>query len=874
VARTAMKLRRESLLLSLRTALAALVLSLPVLIAASRDAGLSVSGFLPAVAATLLVDLRLGKTAGDAFWFSVGCVTGAFFSALTLSILAGFGAETNAVALGVLLTAWCFFYNCLRLHTLMVRLAIVVTVLLLLRSKIEERAPSWALCMGLALEGCWGALVAVVFARYVNLQTARRELRNALVNDCVPKIVTLYVSATRQWIAAEAGRRTEEEKLTIEREPQLTSGTAQQLELAAAAGLARVRELAAEMAWEPGWLEVAPPMLSDPAKVLAFTEKLESMLACVASMRRAHEVGTTREYGARILGPLCVPLLNASNVVFANVQRLLQLLRSSSAPVGPLLSPPWEQLQQAVEMVDGQFSVLRRQYLYAEQAEYPGNDYMTNLHFLLHWRLFAYTLAGASVAAYPNNQVNFVASQLTGHVPPMTYGKPLCGSKMRVRSCFFSREDLRNFQFRVAGKRALALLCASLITLLPAVRETFRETDDSLRPFADNSAWAPVTVALVMEGNVGASYHKALNRVLGTLFAALVNFPLLAALGLNPYLAAVQVFVFVFAFSLLREFRFWNYLGIMGALTTCIFVIGAYDRSMSADHTQLFVLSRIAQTLIGVFIAIVFNLLVWPLHAEEQLRLSVANTVGRCSNLMRSIISAQHDAFGQPDPQSFLKERHAEICTLENKIRDRLSRHQTLLQETRVENYLCGRCRPFPSERYADMVHRCNDLLSACASMRKAIAVLNQEGKDTLDVRFYESILRPVELPIDHVRDNVVLLSQRIILALFTRSAIPATQQTESAQALTQDLERAFGNVINNWLAMCRRLASPGADPNMLRLSDALSIGGLLFQMREYCRVLVALGGSVMDVMYETSSSRRDRNAALLQEEMDSLSWH
>ncbi|OLT45374.1 hypothetical protein BJF85_19170 [Saccharomonospora sp. CUA-673] len=167
----------------------------------------------------------------------------------------------------------------------------------------------------------------------------------------------------------------------------------------------------------------------------------------------------------------------------------------------------------------------------------------------------------------------------------------------------------------------LTWMAAARLTLCVAVAELVRLTVP-----LDNSYWITLTVGLVLKPDFGSVFGRAVLRGVGTVAGVGIGAAVLGLGAAQHSVALVAVVAFLSAGLVLGQVR--NY-GIFSAFVTPLIIL-QMDLSIGGDWSV--VLARLADTVVGCAIVLVFGYLLWPGTRRPQVggRLAdVADTVAR-----------------------------------------------------------------------------------------------------------------------------------------------------------------------------------------------------------------------------------------------------
>jgi hypothetical protein len=143
--------------------------------------------------------------------------------------------------------------------------------------------------------------------------------------------------------------------------------------------------------------------------------------------------------------------------------------------------------------------------------------------------------------------------------------------------------------------------------------------------------WAAISALIVMQSNVGATLDASRTRLAGTAVGAVVGGVFVALWGANILGFGLAVTI---AFFICTELR----LAESQRLATVTVAIIMLIRGASA--AWVIALHRFAEVALGILIALVISLTLWPNHARRSLRSGLAEALVNLSDLYQAAMGA------------------------------------------------------------------------------------------------------------------------------------------------------------------------------------------------------------------------------------------
>ncbi|KAL0330003.1 UNVERIFIED_CONTAM: Aluminum-activated malate transporter 9 [Sesamum radiatum] len=240
-------------------------------------------------------------------------------------------------------------------------------------------------------------------------------------------------------------------------------------------------------------------------------------------------------------------------------------------------------------------------------------------------------------------------------IPPLTKAKLSETTKKReekvsiaCKNCVlsvweFCKEDSNRVIFSL--KVGLAVLLVSLLILCQT----------PYRVFGANIIWSILTVAIMFEYTVGATFNRGFNRAIGSLLAGVIAVAV-AELALRTGRVAEPIIIgfSIFIVGAVTSFmKLWPSLvpyeyGFRVILFTyCLIIVSGY-RMGNPIRTAM---DRLYSIAIGGIVAVVVNVLVFPIWAGEQLHKELVSSFASVADALEECVRKYLEDDGSDHPE-------------------------------------------------------------------------------------------------------------------------------------------------------------------------------------------------------------------------------
>ncbi|KAI7989176.1 Aluminum-activated malate transporter 9 [Camellia lanceoleosa] len=207
----------------------------------------------------------------------------------------------------------------------------------------------------------------------------------------------------------------------------------------------------------------------------------------------------------------------------------------------------------------------------------------------------------------------------------------------------FCKEDSNRVVFSL--KVGLAVLLVSLLILFEAPYQVF----------GTNIIWSILTVAIMFEYTVGATFNRGFNRALGSLLAGILAIGV-AQLALDtgrvaePIIIGISIFLIGTVTSFMKLWPSlvpYEYGFRVILFTYCLIIVSGY-RMGSPIRTSL---NRLYSIAIGGIVAVLVNVLIFPIWAGEQLHKELVSSFNAVADSLEECVRKYLEDDGSDHPE-------------------------------------------------------------------------------------------------------------------------------------------------------------------------------------------------------------------------------
>lgn len=151
--------------------------------------------------------------------------------------------------------------------------------------------------------------------------------------------------------------------------------------------------------------------------------------------------------------------------------------------------------------------------------------------------------------------------------------------------------------------------------------------------------WAAITSLIVMQSNVGATLNASRTRLAGTAIGAIVGGIFVAIFGMNMLAFALAVAIAFSICDLLHLAESQR----LATVTVAIIMLIAHTSS-----AWIIALHRFSEVALGILIALLVSLTLWPNHARRSVRQGLSETLLAVARLYRAVMDSYRGVGAAP----------------------------------------------------------------------------------------------------------------------------------------------------------------------------------------------------------------------------------
>ena len=167
-------------------------------------------------------------------------------------------------------------------------------------------------------------------------------------------------------------------------------------------------------------------------------------------------------------------------------------------------------------------------------------------------------------------------------------------------------------------KMGLAMTLGALIAIIPESAQRF-----------NNAFWISITIGFIQSLSTGALVLTAAARLIGTMLGVSASYLMNAAFGQNfaGLVPAIAIWAGICGYARVWTVN-WAYAAVIAALTPILLIYGLYYTGQTDISEYGFL--RIQETVLGIIIALVIGIGLWPIEASALIRMEFISVLRAC----------------------------------------------------------------------------------------------------------------------------------------------------------------------------------------------------------------------------------------------------
>ncbi|CAF4332394.1 unnamed protein product, partial [Rotaria sp. Silwood2] len=198
-------------------------------------------------------------------------------------------------------------------------------------------------------------------------------------------------------------------------------------------------------------------------------------------------------------------------------------------------------------------------------------------------------------------------------------------------------------RFVIALKTIIVIGVGSIFVMIPNLAKKKIE----------NGEWILIARCMTQGDTVGGAFTTIKMRLIGTLFGAMWGYVTCLSAGNDLFRTIIMLCPWIFCCGYMKSYPQWGYTVTIAALTPIIVNLGRlpFADSLPAGN---YALLRIQQNVIGISIALVLAIIIFPLFAINLLKENIHTALELCRNNVESIVLIYNKVFHHEDNQENL----------------------------------------------------------------------------------------------------------------------------------------------------------------------------------------------------------------------------
>ncbi|CAF1403007.1 unnamed protein product [Adineta steineri] len=271
----------------------------------------------------------------------------------------------------------------------------------------------------------------------------------------------------------------------------------------------------------------------------------------------------------------------------------------------------------------------------------------------------------------------------------------------------------------VALKTTIIMGVGSIFVMVPSLVTTF-----------ENGQWIFIALCMTQGDTVGGAFTTMRMRLFGTLLGAMWSYITYLAVGEQIYPTFGMLVPWILFFGYIRSLPNWNYTALVAIFTPILINLGRIAGPIPVPEGD-FILLRIEENVIGIGLAIVLTLIIFPIFALDLLKENIQNTLEAFRDSVDSIRSIYNKLILDKNPTGIYfdiekdKEVESFFAAQRNNFYQFITTQRTGIQHIAIEPTFLW-INNFSSNHYTTLIEQELDICQILHTIDAALMNINE----------------------------------------------------------------------------------------------------------------------------------------------------
>ncbi|CAF1333701.1 unnamed protein product [Adineta steineri] len=276
-------------------------------------------------------------------------------------------------------------------------------------------------------------------------------------------------------------------------------------------------------------------------------------------------------------------------------------------------------------------------------------------------------------------------------------------------------------RFLSAFKCMIIIGVGSMFVMIPYLAKIF-----------ENGQWVLIALCMTQSDTVGGAFTTMKMRLTGTLLGAMWSYITYLLVHDNIFQTFLVLIPWIFLFGYLRLYPKWAYTAAVAAITPVLINLGRlpYGDKLPAGN---YALLRIEENLVGILIAIILTMTIFPVFAIDLLKENIQKSLQSC----RESVDSMHKVYDELFHHQHLEKDISIYFNNKNQIKPFLDKQRSyfhqlissqriLVSNASIEPTFCWFKNGFSSSRYNLIVQQQIDIFRMLHNIDATLICLSE----------------------------------------------------------------------------------------------------------------------------------------------------